>query len=106
MRMQAHLKNRRAPPRLLIGVSLLGVLLGATALATGLGTASSNGAECCLNASSALSNYLNPPLGEDNNFFRQVAGGDATIAFVLMNRKEMRWFPESLFEMRVYNTTS
>jgi type IV pilus assembly protein PilY1 len=77
----------------------------AVALAGGLLAAShaqaNANASCCLTASSALSAYLNPPTGEDNTFFRQAAGGDATIAFVLMNRRRMLEFPLSMYEIRI-----
>lgn len=79
-------------------VALAGGLLLATHASA---QSSTSDASCCLTASSALSSYLNPPVGEDNTFFRQAAGGDATIAFVLMNRKRMLEFPLSMYEIRI-----
>jgi type IV pilus assembly protein PilY1 len=62
---------------------------------------SGNDASCCLTASNALSAYLNPPVGEDNSFFTSAGGGDATIAFVLMNRRRMLEFPLNMYEIRI-----
>ena len=80
-----------------VAVALAGGLL----VASHARAQSSADASCCLTASSALSSYLNPPVGEDNTFFRQAAGGDATIAFVLMNRRKMLEFPLSMYEIRI-----
>ncbi len=63
-----------------LACAVVAVLAGVLSAVPAALAQSGGDTSCCLTASSALSAYLNPPTGEDNTFFRQAAGSDATIA--------------------------
>lgn len=97
--MSHHPRNNRRPA---LGatapliVLLAGILLNADTRAQ---VSSSSSAACCLKSSSVVSAYLNPPVGEDNQFFRG-RGGRANVAFAFMRPGRMLELPFSLHEIR------